>query len=1250
MAGDAAKVAMEAAGAAAKDGSAPLALVQNENSAAEPLIPPEHVISDEEQKWLSLKESLASPSASSTVYLIGRWLSSVMFFYIEVFIFSGLAYYVDVLLDLNTIYIFLNKHQYRYTAINVGAILAANAYTMSDMMKEIDVDGAHWIGDPGRQVLLLGFLVPVYLHVGLLVWISWRKGKKHPLLTCAKLAEAAIEASISAFIQTYALIFSDWDTKEWIAMSVSVVFSCGSIGYAFTCFDKRGVGLNGIPGQMEHWNVGLILVLITRCAEVASRITSLALFCTATRHALDHADFMEHDGIFFDMLRLVMLTGAPLVLGVDLVVLLTLTCCYQSRNRANLQYAIPSMLCFVNPLLELGSPSTIPAPIYYSWRWIELIGMAGLAYYVNGEEKLLHCFHDDIEIVKFCAGTTLLWTIMLPIVRLVYADHVLFKYDDDMLSVKPFNRSQQLLSEKLMLSNEIVGAGFSDWILGRSDYTLLSQDSQSKRTTASDHLRGLWRESLRKSLADLDRAVSVSKDRAHMKKLEIAEGERQEDAVEPKNFMALYSWGKRVLHEHEESLKERGTVKEQFGRVLCLGTNILPMSRGDWKCSVGKEKHYQLLVALKNAMNESDVVKQQGLSMLKDMVKILPLWSQWDDEDMDWQLFKEKAAIVLELGTKGWQAYCERFHPDCKLLMRSFDARPRDDPKLPTAVPKLPMMKDMIWQDLGPKQTRVLCKIWSTIPEKHTMKPAALEEIFRPGVEWLAMLDGCDCEFKKLVEKLTARKSTLRQCGIVEESCLCLHEASLLGLKMTAAENERKIKLLKEVEDWLTEYINSLAKDVKDALDSGKTSRQVGEVFKILDTENLHIQKLSVSGMPPEIEEDKKKEGQKREILKSKFYWATSKAPGLLQHVQEKWKEAQKGLDELKVREENEKAEQKKREEEEAQRLVQQKIQKAREDEAKAHEEEKRRLKMEAEERKQEQNDAEEYIDEMEQEREQLENQNRDLENQLLQVRDQSAIFKREQRRLKQNQKLKEQEMRRMLQRQKLKSSNGLVVVANIDQDLDAFVEYIDDDGQRFLEALAGYFKLPSDAIGIDEIYEIHGSVNWTFTTTSAGHADMWTRLDDLASGKSSKPLRASGGLKVSIADVNKAAKKFSVKFEGKVSNLTQDEDVQEDVLEEIEAQLGLEEGELDSAAFTHREGTMTYRIFVSITSLAKKTLQREELELPGIQISLRLDDKDEELEEDEDDGLSPLGSLGGDKATRGTAKKDGLRAINEDE
>eukprot|EP00931_Biecheleriopsis_adriatica_P058525 TRINITY_DN3486_c0_g1_i1.p1 TRINITY_DN3486_c0_g1~~TRINITY_DN3486_c0_g1_i1.p1 ORF type:complete len:1165 (-),score=282.02 TRINITY_DN3486_c0_g1_i1:49-3522(-) len=1146
MAGDAAKVAMEAAGAAAKDGSAPLALVQNENSAAEPLIPPEHVISDEEQKWLSLKESLASPSASSTVYLIGRWLSSVMFFYIEVFIFSGLAYYVDVLLDLNTIYIFLNKHQYRYTAINVGAILAANAYTMSDMMKEIDVDGAHWIGDPGRQVLLLGFLVPVYLHVGLLVWISWRKGKKHPLLTCAKLAEAAIEASISAFIQTYALIFSDWDTKEWIAMSVSVVFSCGSIGYAFTCFDKRGVGLNGIPGQMEHWNVGLILVLITRCAEVASRITSLALFCTATRHALDHADFMEHDGIFFDMLRLVMLTGAPLVLGVDLVVLLTLTCCYQSRNRANLQYAIPSMLCFVNPLLELGSPSTIPAPIYYSWRWIELIGMAGLAYYVNGEEKLLHCFHDDIEIVKFCAGTTLLWTIMLPIVRLVYADHVLFKYDDDMLSVKPFNRSQQLLSEKLMLSNEIVGAGFSDWILGRSDYTLLSQDSQSKRTTASDHLRGLWRESLRKSLADLDRAVSVSKDRAHMKKLEIAEGERQEDAVEPKNFMALYSWGKRVLHEHEESLKERGTVKEQFGRVLCLGTNILPMSRGDWKCSVGKEKHYQLLVALKNAMNESDVVKQQGLSMLKDMVKILPLWSQWDDEDMDWQLFKEKAAIVLELGTKGWQAYCERFHPDCKLLMRSFDARPRDDPKLPTAVPKLPMMKDMIWQDLGPKQTRVLCKIWSTIPEKHTMKPAALEEIFRPGVEWLAMLDGCDCEFKKLVEKLTARKSTLRQCGIVEESCLCLHEASLLGLKMTAAENERKIKLLKEVEDWLTEYINSLAKDVKDALDSGKTSRQVGEVFKILDTENLHIQKLSVSGMPPEIEEDKKKEGQKREILKSKFYWATSKAPGLLQHVQEKCEEAKKGLEELKAREENEKAEKKQK-----------------------------------------------------------------------------------------------QEMRRMLQRQKLKSSNGLVVVANIDQDLDAFVEYIDDDGQRFLEALAGYFKLPSDAIGIDEIYEIHGSVNWTFTTTSAGHADMWTRLDDLASGKSSKPLRASGGLKVSIADVNKAAKKFSVKFEGKVSNLTQDEDVQKEVLEDIAAQLGLEEGELDSAAFTHREGTMTYRIFVSITSLVKKTLQREELELPGIQISLRLDDKDEELEEDEDDGLSPLGSLGGDKATRGTAKKE---------
>ena len=36
----------------------------------------------------------------------------------------------------------------------------------------------------------------------------------------------------------------------------------------------------------------------------------------------------------------------------------------------------------MNPLLECGNPITIPSWLYFTWRWVQLFGMAGVALYL----------------------------------------------------------------------------------------------------------------------------------------------------------------------------------------------------------------------------------------------------------------------------------------------------------------------------------------------------------------------------------------------------------------------------------------------------------------------------------------------------------------------------------------------------------------------------------------------------------------------------------------------------------------------------------------------------------------------------------------------------------------------------------------------------------------------------------------------------------------------------------------------------
>lgn len=138
-------------------------------------------------------------------------------------------------------------------------------------------------------------------------------------------------------------------------------------------------------------------------------------------------------GFLEQILNFALLTGAPLVLLLDLLVLFFLTTHFQKKHPANWSlrlnwtrqdfassntmfavsffkvnsassfflgvvgkvrsYSIPSVLCFMNPLLECGNPFTIPSWLYFTWRWVQLFGMAGVALYLVSCRRLRWASH-----------------------------------------------------------------------------------------------------------------------------------------------------------------------------------------------------------------------------------------------------------------------------------------------------------------------------------------------------------------------------------------------------------------------------------------------------------------------------------------------------------------------------------------------------------------------------------------------------------------------------------------------------------------------------------------------------------------------------------------------------------------------------------------------------------------------------------------------------------------------------------------
>merc|ERR1740130_1169472 len=92
---------------------------------------------------------------------------------------------------------------------NTCGIAAGALYTLVIFQKDVTKEDTPFL------ILMCGFLLPFQLHVLFLCCYSAKYlSKAHPLLHAFKLAESAIEATMSACVQSYAMIFRTlkyWD-------------------------------------------------------------------------------------------------------------------------------------------------------------------------------------------------------------------------------------------------------------------------------------------------------------------------------------------------------------------------------------------------------------------------------------------------------------------------------------------------------------------------------------------------------------------------------------------------------------------------------------------------------------------------------------------------------------------------------------------------------------------------------------------------------------------------------------------------------------------------------------------------------------------------------------------------------------------------------------------------------------------------------------------------------------------------------
>lgn len=372
-----------------------------------------------------------------------RWCKWAYFVF-DILVAMWLRYYLDLYLDVQAMKIFWDHGDTWFFVSNFGGIVLGLLWTAVEFYKILRDEPKDAL--PGWQVLVVGLLIPAAgLHVTYLALLSLMMGVKHRFLYISTLAESVLESAVSAFVQTYAVVFHSKRLldEDKFDLYTSIALSFVSIGYAFSALDKYDGGelLVKVPGLCRGANAKWWCVFAFRIAEVTSRATSLALFQCVWRP-----------------------WGIMTVMSADTVLVVSLAALSQmtrgskySRGanrliRDNLVYALPSSICLMTPMLEKDSPMTLPPELYYSLRLVELGGMVALmGWSLQWDlDAAREIFQDDALIVSAFVLSTILMIVLGFFLRWFVAVRTLLEAPVEMWHMRPFNVTQQVLRNRIL--------------------------------------------------------------------------------------------------------------------------------------------------------------------------------------------------------------------------------------------------------------------------------------------------------------------------------------------------------------------------------------------------------------------------------------------------------------------------------------------------------------------------------------------------------------------------------------------------------------------------------------------------------------------------------------------------------------------------------------------------------------------------------------------------------------------------------
>jgi hypothetical protein len=393
-----------------------------------------------------LKRLYCERSRGTFLVLYSWRARMVIIFIFDIVIWMWFRYYLDLYLDVQAMEIFVRNGQWQFFSCNLLGIVLGLFWTAVEFYKALRESNAPgWSSLPGEQVLLVGLCLPLAgLHMTYLAIVSLMMGCKHRFLYISALAEAILESAVSAFVQTYAVVFSKLDIADKMDLYSSIALSFVSIGFAFSSLDKMDGGelLVHLPGSCRSSTAQWWIVFVFRVAEVSSRATSLALFQRVWRPY----------GLFA-------------VVGIDSVIIVAVAAVFQyhrgrftGRNqmellRSNIVYALPSVVCLMTPMLEKDTPLTVPPGFYYTLRILELGVMVGLMGWkldwTLTKAELL--FSDDACVVATFAFSTVIMVILGTYLRNWLALNALLEAPMEVLYERPFTVTQQVLRNRILL-------------------------------------------------------------------------------------------------------------------------------------------------------------------------------------------------------------------------------------------------------------------------------------------------------------------------------------------------------------------------------------------------------------------------------------------------------------------------------------------------------------------------------------------------------------------------------------------------------------------------------------------------------------------------------------------------------------------------------------------------------------------------------------------------------------------------------